>query len=70
MYTLNRRLRAANRLSWKGAAMDREEALLVLKDMLEESDDTARMLPDRRLEMLLDETDGDVRRAAYLGALL
>ena len=43
--------------------MDREEALLVLKDMLEESDDTARMLPDRRLEMLLDETDGDVRRA-------
>ena len=50
--------------------MDREEALLVLKDMLEESDDTARMLPDRRLEMLLDETDGDVRRAAYLGAML
>ena len=36
--------------------MDREEALLVL--------------PDRRLEMLLDETDGDVRRAAYLGAML
>lgn len=50
--------------------MDREEALLVLKDMLEESDDTARMLPDRRLEMLLEETDGDVRRAAYLGAML
>ena len=44
--------------------MEREEALLTLKDMLEESDDTARMLPDRRLEMLLDETDGDVRRAA------
>ena len=50
--------------------MDREEALLVLKDMLEESDDTARMLPDRRLEMLLDEAGGDVRKAAYQGALL
>ena len=50
--------------------MEREDALLTLKDMLEESDDTARMLPDRRLEMLLDETDGDVRRAAYLGAML
>lgn len=50
--------------------MEREEALLTLKDMLEESDDTARMLSDRRLEMLLDEAGGDVRKAAYQGALL
>lgn len=50
--------------------MEREEALLTLKDMLEEQDETARMLSDRRLEMLLDEAGGDVRRAAYLGALL
>ena len=50
--------------------MEREEALLTLKDMLEERDETARMLSDRRLEMLLDEAGGDVRRAAYLGAML
>ena len=50
--------------------MDREEALLTLKDMLEERDETARMLSDRRLEMLLDEAGGDVRKAAYQGALL
>ena len=50
--------------------MEREEALLTLKDMLEESDETARMLSDRRLEMLLDEAGGDVRKAAYQGALL
>ena len=45
--------------------MEREEALLTLKDMLEERDETARMLSDRRLEMLLDEAGGDVRKAAY-----
>ncbi len=50
--------------------MEREEALLTLKDMLEERDETARMLSDRRLEMLLDEAGGDVRKAAYQGALL
>lgn len=50
--------------------MEREEALLTLKDMLEERDEAARMLSDRRLEMLLDEAGGDVRKAAYQGALL
>ena len=50
--------------------MEREEALLTLKDMLEERDETARMLSDRRLEMLLDEAGGDMRKAAYQGALL
>ena len=43
--------------------MEREEALLTLKDMLEERDETARMLSDRRLEMLLDEAGGDVAAA-------
>ncbi|MGN0772853.1 MAG: hypothetical protein ACI4MP_03575, partial [Candidatus Ventricola sp.] len=41
-----------------------------LKTMLEETDDTGRTLSDEQLEMLLENADGDLQRAAYKGALL
>ncbi|MGN1005269.1 MAG: hypothetical protein ACI4O8_02025 [Aristaeellaceae bacterium] len=41
-----------------------------LKTMLEETDDTGRTLTDEQLEMLLENADGDLQRAAYKGALL
>lgn len=41
-----------------------------LKTMLEERDDTGRTLTDEQLEMLLENADGDLQRAAYKGALL
>lgn len=50
--------------------MDQAEALATLKTMLEETDDESRTLSNERLELLLEETGGDVRRAAYQGALL
>ena len=50
--------------------MSTEEAMANLKIMLEETDEHARMLSDERLEMLLRDSGGDVRRAAYQGALL
>jgi len=50
--------------------MNAEEALVALKTMLEETDENARSLTEERLEMLLADADGDVRRAAYQGALL
>lgn len=50
--------------------MSSEEALTTLKTMLEETDENARTLTDERLELLLNEAGGDVRRAAYRGALL
>ncbi|MFR5795724.1 MAG: hypothetical protein ACLUI3_09395 [Christensenellales bacterium] len=48
--------------------MTEEERLWTLKAMLEE-DDECRVLDDRTLEALLDQADGDLRQAAYLGAL-
>lgn len=50
--------------------MTNDEAFETLQIMLEEDDDSARMLTDDRLELLLEESGGDVRRAAYRGALL
>lgn len=50
--------------------MSPEEALATLKTMLEETDENARMLTDERLELLLNEAGGDIRKAAYRGALL
>lgn len=50
--------------------MTSDDAFYTLKIMLEEGDDSARMLSDERLELLLEQADGDVRRAAYQGALL
>lgn len=46
------------------------EKLATLKAMLEETEDTGRTLSDERLAMLLEEANGDLRRAAYKGALL
>lgn len=46
------------------------EKLEMLKVMLEETEEAGRTLSDERLEMLIDEANGDVRRAAYKGALL
>lgn len=62
------RLLEANLQSWRGLEMTEEERLWTLKAMLEE-DDECRVLDDRTLEVLLDQADGDLRRAAYLGAL-
>ena len=50
--------------------MTEAEKLATLKTMLEETDDESRTLSNERLELLLEETGGDVRRAAYQGALL
>lgn len=50
--------------------MTDEEKLEKLKIMLEEADDEGRTLSDERLELLLEETNGDLRAAAYRGALL
>lgn len=50
--------------------MTESEAMTTLQIMLEETDENARMLTDERLELLLNEAGGDVRRAAYRGALL
>lgn len=41
-----------------------------LKMMLEETDEAGRTLTDEQLEMLLENADGDLQRAAYKGALL
>ena len=41
--------------------MSPEEALATLKTMLEETDENARLLTDERLELLLNEAEGDVR---------
>ena len=46
------------------------EKLEQLAIMLEETDQAGRTLTDERLEMLLEEADGDLQRAAYKGALL
>ena len=50
--------------------MNDVEKLEMLKVMLEETEEAGRTLNDERLEMLIDEANGDVRRAAYKGALL
>lgn len=50
--------------------MTDEEKLTTLKVMLEEDGEGCRTLTDERLKLLLTQTDGDVRRAAYQGALL
>ena len=50
--------------------MNDVEKLEMLKVMLEETGEAGRTLSDERLEMLIDEANGDVRRAAYKGALL
>lgn len=50
--------------------MNDDERLETLKEMLEETDDQSRTLSDDRLELLLAETNGNLRRAAYLGAIL
>lgn len=50
--------------------MDDAESLNTLKTMLEETDPEARMLTDERLTLLLEQSGGDVRQAAYQGALL
>ena len=50
--------------------MTDEERLSALKTMLEENDPESRMLTDERLSQLIAEADGDLRRAAYNGALL
>ena len=50
--------------------MTDDEKLNTLAVMLEETDEDARTLSDERLKLLLTETDGDLRRAAYRGALL
>ena len=44
------------------------EKLETLKQMLEE-DDSCRTLSDETLAALIAEANGDLRRAAYLGAL-
>lgn len=44
------------------------ERLMTLKTMLEEDED-CRTLDDRTLETLIAQADGDLRQAAYLGAL-
>lgn len=48
--------------------MTDDEKLGALMTMLEE-DESCRMLSDETLEALIAEADGDLRRAAYLGAL-
>lgn len=50
--------------------MNDVEKLEMLKVMLEETEEAGRTLSDERLEILIDEANGDVRRAAYKGALL
>lgn len=50
--------------------MTDEEQLSALEIMLEESDPESRMLTDEQLDQLLAEAGGDLRRAAYRGALL
>ena len=50
--------------------MTDDEGLHNLRVMLEETDDAARMLSDRQLELLLERAGGDLRMAAYQGALL
>lgn len=51
--------------------MSDEEKLMTLKVMLEEDGkECCRTLTDERLKLLLTQADGDVRRAAYQGALL
>lgn len=47
-----------------------EDKLYNLQVMLEETDAYSRTLTDEQLEMLLAQTDGDLRMAAYRGALL
>ena len=50
--------------------MTDDEKLEQLQIMLEEKGKANRTLSDERLELLLEEADGDLRRAAYRGALL
>lgn len=47
-----------------------EDKLHNLQVMLEETDSNSRTLTDEQLEMLLAQADGDLRMAAYRGALL
>ena len=60
----------ANLASWRWAEMTDAEKLEKLQVMLEEADESARTLSDERLELLLEEAGGDLRKAAYRGALL
>lgn len=46
------------------------DKLFRLKTMLEETDEAGCTLTDDQLEMLLENADGDLQRAAYKGALL
>lgn len=50
--------------------MTDDEKLYNLQVMLEETDSASRMLSDEQLELLLKQANGDLRMAAYQGALL
>ena len=50
--------------------MTDDEKLYNLQVMLEETDNASRMLSDEQLELLIEQADGDLRAAAYRGALL
>lgn len=50
--------------------MTDDEKLYNLQVMLEETDSASRMLSDEQLELLIEQADGDLRMAAYRGALL
>lgn len=50
--------------------MTDDEKLYNLQVMLEETDKNSRTLNDERLELLLEQAGGDLRLAAYRGALL
>lgn len=50
--------------------MEDAEKLKTLKIMLEEEDEGSRTLSDDRLALLIAQANGDLRRAAYQGALL
>lgn len=69
-FTPKTTLGRVNMRSWRWADMTDTEELASLKTMLEETDDDARTLSDERLAMLLEEAGGDLRRAAYNGAIL
>ena len=50
--------------------MTDDERLYNLQVMLEETDKNSRTLSDEQLELLLEQAGGDLRLAAYRGALL
>ena len=55
--------------SWRWYELTDEEKLEALKRMLEETDEGCRALTDETLQQLIEDAGGDLRRAAYAGAL-